>query len=187
MKTSGAARGVSKAEWLEAGLRALSERGSEGLTIEGLARTLGIARAGFYWHFENRDELLRQALEFWVEENTESVTANEMLSVSEPKRRLIRAAEMVLERDLGRYDLAIRQWAKHDAKAARVVRRVNRLRLDFARTAFAELGFTGDELEMRAMLFICYHTWESTMFPEIPRRRRRELIARRLDLLTSRL
>jgi hypothetical protein len=35
------------------------------------------------------------------------------------------------------------------------------------------------------MLFVCYHTWESSMFREIPRKRRRELIAKRLDLLTS--
>jgi len=185
MSTSRAARGVSKDEWLEAGLGALSERGSAGLTVEGLARSLGIARAGFYWHFENRDDLLRQALDFWVEETTKVVTSNAALSAIAPRSRLVRAAEMVLEHDLGRYDMAIRQWAKHDAIAARVVRKVNRLRLNFAREAFREMGFSGDDLEMRTMLFICYHTWESTTFPEIPRRRLRAQISRRLDLLTS--
>ena len=35
------------------------------------------------------------------------------------------------------------------------------------------------------MLFVCYHSWEAPMFPEIPRKRRRELIARRIELLTS--
>jgi hypothetical protein len=39
---------------------------------------------------------------------------------------------------------------------------------------------------MRTMLFTCYHSWESSMFPEISRKRRRELIAKRIDLLTSR-
>ena len=38
---------------------------------------------------------------------------------------------------------------------------------------------------MRAMLFVCYHSWEAPMFPEIPRKRRRELIAERIELLTS--
>jgi AcrR family transcriptional regulator len=185
MSTGQVARGVSKAEWLSAGLEALTVHGSAGLTIEGLARSLGIARAGFYWHFKNRDDLLRQMLEFWVDEATEVVTSSAALSATEPRERLIRAAEMVLERDLGRYDMAIRQWAKHDAVAARVVRRVNRLRLDFAREALGELGFSGDDLEMRAMLFVCYHTWELSMFPDIPRRRLRALIAGRLRLLTD--
>jgi hypothetical protein len=38
---------------------------------------------------------------------------------------------------------------------------------------------------MRAMLFTCYHTWEAPMFWKISRKRRRELIAKRIDLLTS--
>jgi hypothetical protein len=38
---------------------------------------------------------------------------------------------------------------------------------------------------MRAMLFVCYHTWESFMFAEIPAKRRRKLIDRRIDLLLS--
>jgi hypothetical protein len=91
---------------------------------------------------------------------------------------------MVLTYDLARLDMAIRQWALDDKLAARAVKQVNRIRLGLAREALSELGFEGDELEMRAMLFVCYHTWESTMFPEISRKRRRELIARRVELLT---
>ena len=59
-------RGVSKAEWLELGLQALSENGVAALTIEGLAKSLGINKAGFYWHFKNRDDLLRQLLNYWT-------------------------------------------------------------------------------------------------------------------------
>ncbi len=58
------------------------------------------------------------------------------------------------------------------------------MRLDFVRRAFRELGFTGDDLEMRSMLFVCYQTWEASMFRELTRKRRRQLISVRLDLLT---
>lgn len=153
--------------------------------MEGLARALGIAKAGFYWHFKDREDLLRQLLDYWEHELTEIVTTNVEVLELEPKSRLAKTAEMVLEYDLGRYDMAIRQWALDDADAARAVRKVNRTRLDFVRGAFCELGFTGDDLDMRAMLFVCYHTWESSMFREISRKRRSELIAKRLDLLTS--
>ncbi|MEN8800875.1 MAG: hypothetical protein ABF297_02765 [Thiogranum sp.] len=60
---------------------------------------------------------------------------------------------MILDYDLTRYEIAIRQWALQDPEAARVVRKVNRFRLDFVRRALSELGFTDDDLEMRAMLF----------------------------------
>ena len=178
-------RGVSKAEWLEAGLQALSKGGVAALTVEGLAKSLGIAKAGFYWHFNNRDDLLRQLLDYWTHEITEVITSNPELLALKPKSRFIRAAEIILDFDLTRYEMAIRQWALQDAGAARAVKKANRLRLDFARKALSELGFKGEDLEMRTMLFVCYHSWESPMFREISRKRRRELIARRIEFLTS--
>jgi len=42
------------------------------------------------------------------------------------------------------------------------------------------------QLPGRTMLFVCYHSWESPMFREISRKRQRELIAKRIELLTSR-
>ena len=186
MGTKRAPRGVSKGEWLKAGLNALSERGIAGLTVEGLAHSLRIAKAGFYWHFKDRGDLLRQILDYWVHEQTEVITDNPEVIALNPKNRLAKAAEMVHEHDLGRYDIAIRQWAMHNAVAARAVRKVNRVRVGFIRDAFSELGFTGDDADMRAMLFVCYHTWESTMFREMSRKRRGALIAKRIELLTSR-
>ncbi len=177
-------RGVSKAEWLEMGLQALSERGVAALTVEGLAKLLGIAKAGFYWHFKNRDDLLRQLLDYWTHELTEVISSNPDILALDPNSRLKRTAEMILDYDLTRYEIAIRQWALQDATAARAVKKVNRIRLDFIRAAFHELGFKDDDLEMRTMLFACYHTWESPMFQEISRKRRRELITKRIDFLT---
>ena len=162
-----ARRGVSKAEWLEMGLQALSERGAASLTIEGLAKSLGINKAGFYWHFKNRDDLLRQLLNYWTHELTEVVTTNPDILAIEPKSRLIKTAEMILDYELTRYDIAIRQWALQDAGAARAVRKVNRLRLNFIRNAFSEMGFKGEDLEMRPMLFTCYHSLEFSMIGEL--------------------
>jgi len=34
------------------------------------------------------------------------------------------------------------------------------------------------------MLFVCYHSWEAPMFREISPKRRRDLIARRIEFLT---
>lgn len=161
----------------------LSERGVAGVTVEGLARSLGIAKAGFYWHFRDREDLLHQLLDFWSHELTEVVTNNHPLIELEPRERLERIAEMILEYDLTRYEIPIHQWALQNAGAARVVRRVTRMRLDLVRQAISELGFEGDDLEMRAMLFVVYQSWESPMFPAMSLKRRRGLIAARIDLL----
>jgi AcrR family transcriptional regulator len=122
-------RGVSKREWLDQGLAHLNLWGVSGVKIEKMAQSLGIARAGFYWHFKNREDLLNRLLAHWVKESTEVITANETLLTLDPKLRLIKTAEMILEHNLGEFDLAIRQWALTDKEAAKAVRKVNRLRM----------------------------------------------------------
>ena len=127
---------------------------------------------------------MRKLLEHWTHEITEVITANPDILSLEPKSRLIRAAEIIHDYKLTRYEIAIRQWALQDKEAARAVKKSNRLRLDFVRTAFSELGFKGEDLEIRTMLFVCYHSWEASMFREISRKRRRAQITKRIDFLT---
>ena len=58
-------RGVSKAEWLPTVLKVMGEEGVDKIAVEGLARSLGITKAGFYWHFRIRRELYDALLEVW--------------------------------------------------------------------------------------------------------------------------
>lgn len=179
-------RGVSKDEWLATALELLSDRGVAAVTVEALAKSLGIAKSGFYWHFRNRQELLEALLDYWMREMTEVITADPEVMALGPAKRLERTAEMIIDRNLTRYELAIRQWALTDPVAARGVSKVNRVRLDVIRRTFAELGFEGDDLEMRTMLFVCYQSMEEAVFKGISRKRRREMISRRVALVTQR-
>jgi AcrR family transcriptional regulator len=177
--------GVSKAEWLAAALNMLGKGSVSDIKINRLARELGINKSGFYWHFKNRDDLLEQLLAYWTHELTEVVTSNLKFVKLEPRDRLCRTAEMIIDYDLTRYEVSIKQWALTDDTARQAVKKVTKIRMDFVSQALAELGFEGDDLEMRAMLFVCYHTWEKLMFSDITDNRRRELVRKRVELLTS--
>ena len=72
------------------------------ITVEGLAKELGIAKSGFYWHFKSREELLDALLDHWIHEVTEVITGNLEVDSLEPKARLIKSAEMIHELDLTR-------------------------------------------------------------------------------------
>jgi len=178
-------RGISKAQWLETALGRLRDHSVADITVEGLAKELGIAKSGFYWHFKSRGELLDALLDYWVHEVTEVITNNVEIDSLEPKARLLKCAEMIHGLDLTRYEIGIRQFSLTEERALRTVKKANKLRMDFVRKAFSDLGFSGDDLEMRTMLFACYHTWEASMFPDVSRKRRKELIGKRLDLLTA--
>ena len=186
MKNGPGQHGVSRDEWLQAAALMLESQSIADVKIETLARALDVSKSGFYWHFKNRDELLDHLLEYWLHEVTEVITENPKLLKLDPVNRLRRTAEIILDYDLVRYDIGIRQWALSNKKVAEVVASVNQKRMDFVGGALQELGFSGEDLEMRTLLFTCYHTCESLMFHDIPTERRRKLIQRRMELIASR-
>jgi AcrR family transcriptional regulator len=178
-------RGVSKAEWLEAALDYLATGSVHSLNIEYLASKLGIAKSGFYWHFGNRDELLREMLSYWNHEINEVVTTNPELLEMKPIERLRRTAETIFDYDLARWEMAFRQWALEDRSAAQVVRKANRMRMNFLVRTFNELGFEREEAEMRSMTLITSMAWDMHTFGYISRKKRRAMIGQRIKLLTS--
>ncbi|MDG2220362.1 MAG: TetR/AcrR family transcriptional regulator [Rubripirellula sp.] len=178
-------KGVSKAEWLSHALDVLAAEGVQGVRIERLARDLGIAKAGFYWHFRDRNDLLQGILDYWALEFTAVVTKDSDLHEAAAERRLLGAMTKILEDDLAKYDLAIRDWAMRDANAAATLQLVVQSRLDFAREIFSELGFRGRQLEMRTRLFVCYHSWELAMFDDLSMDERRKMLRLRHKLLLS--
>lgn len=176
---------TSKSDWFEAALQVLGSEGVSEVKIDGLARDMGASRSGFYWHFEDRRDLLLQLLDYWSHEYTDVVVRNpELLSLA-PRERLTTASKMILEHRLTAYDLAFISWATRDAQVSRRVRGVIRTRTRFIGEAFAELGFTGQELELRTRLFVCYTMWERSTYPGDTVKHMRDMIESRIELLTA--
>lgn len=122
----------------------------------------------------------------WAHEYTEILSANPELRAFDPRMRLTRVAELVLEHDLSGYDRAFRSWASTDTEVARRYRKVIRTRLEYIRAAFAELGFEGLELEMRTRVFVAYEAAQSSLYGHESKRKLRELIPQRIAMMTER-
>jgi AcrR family transcriptional regulator len=178
---------VSRDDWLKTALEVLAENGVEGVKIEGLARRIGVAKSGFYWHFRDRRDLLDAMLDYWEREYTEVVAASPAINELPPAERLQAISESVNRYNLSEFDLAIAAWAQQDARAAEKLQHSYKTRLQFLRKAFAELGFTGDDLEMRARLYVSYHSIEPTMFGQCTSAKDRRIRKLRIRLLTQQL
>lgn len=174
---------VSKAEWLKAALELLGKEGVEAIRVERIARELGISKSGFYWHFKNRDDLRKHMVDYWAHEFSEVVTANPMILEGSPRKRLEQTMEMFLDHDLTIYEVPMRTWAETDPAIAKRLRQVYRQRMEYLRQIFRDLGFDGDELEVRTRLFFCYHTFERAIFPTESKKSLRKLIRLRVELL----
>lgn len=119
-----------RARWIAAGLRLLDDQGAQGISIERLARRLGVTRGSFYHHFANRAEFIRALLAEW--ENDYTLRVLSAISDShDPSERLGQYLEITAHMSAGR-EVAIRAWAKREPLVAEVVRRVDLARLAFS-------------------------------------------------------
>ena len=114
---------VSKADWLDAGLRTIATKGVDGVRVEQLARSLNVAKSGFYWHFADRNDYLGQLLEHWDGVSTHSVHSDARVVSGAPRRRLLRIMQLVEAGDLPSYDIALHAWAREDARARAIDQR----------------------------------------------------------------
>jgi len=155
---------VTRDQWLSKALELFAKTGEEGLHVEKLSRALAISKSGFYFHFSDREDFLQQLLAYWAHEYTEVVSRNPLLLMTPARQRLSMIATLVFEQNLTEFDVAMQVWSNKDPKIARQVRKVVNMRMAFTRKAFVELGFEGDDMEMRARMFIALLTSERQVF-----------------------
>jgi len=151
---------VTKEEWLGKGLELFASKGADGLRVEQLAQALDIAKSGFYCHFKGKDDLLEQILEYWVFQYTEVITKDTELLKLPARERLQLSMRMIFELNLSEYDAAVDIWSRSDARVARKRKKVMEIRLMFFRDAFEELGFHGEDLEMRTRVCAVFQMGE---------------------------
>lgn len=64
---------LSAQQWIETGLRELSEHGPDALTIDALCRRTGKTKGSFYAHFGSHGAFLEALVQCWLERNTEAL------------------------------------------------------------------------------------------------------------------
>jgi AcrR family transcriptional regulator len=150
---------LSAQDWTNAALRALADGGVAAVRVDVLARSLGVTRGSFYWHFADRDALLRAALEQWEQTVTAQVIER-MEDVGNPTARFeqLVSAAFGPERIPG-LQPAIMAHAKHPIVEP-VLRRVTMRRIDFIAEIYQELGLAPAVARRRAIIaYATYLGW----------------------------
>ena len=147
---------LSKEEWLARALEALGKKGAGELTIESLARQLGVTKGSFYWHFKDRADFFRQLIEYWDEHFTQTVIVEISSQGGPPEERLLELMRLVLTKRLDRFEMPVRAWVQQNPALAPLLRKVDRHRISFVRRLFLEMGFDEDTADMRTRIFLTY-------------------------------
>ncbi len=164
----------------------LRERGVDHVKVEPLAERLGVTKGSFYWHFKNRQDLLRSLPEFWARTQTDSVLAHVEKTTGGPIDKMRAILEFLAREDPDRYDNAMRAWAQFDPEVAAAVAEIDDRRMATARILFEEAGLSPTDAAFRARLWYFYDVGEHvTRDTPVSVDERLARAAHRLKLLTA--
>ena len=167
--------------WIEAALKALGRGGIAQVRVEVLAADLGITKGGFYRRFRDRAALLEAMLTTWSAGRIASIEAQTSLDGVTARERLRALIKLYSERmntDAMAIELAIRQWARSDEKAAAAVAGVDAARLKNVGQLYRATCLAAEEADAQAFLFYSFIFGQSLLFLERGPRRRAQLVAK---------
>jgi AcrR family transcriptional regulator len=160
---------LDAAAWVAAALDVLADGGIDAVSVEPLAKKLGVTKGSFYWHFADRRALLDAMLKGWMEGRVVSIR-RQAAERGTPAVVLRELADLFTRKANIRgltIELAIRSFARTDGPAAEAVRTVDRARLQSAVQLFVGLGWPRAKAQSRGILFYSYLFGQSLLDPQV--------------------
>jgi AcrR family transcriptional regulator len=143
--------------WIDAASDALAEGGIDAVRIDPLAKRLGVTRGSFYWHFTDRAALHQAMLKEWRKRASYQVGSRIESRTSAPDERLQQTLKLPNSTPRAKraaaIELAIRLWARRDPEAAKAVRHIDRVRLDYYFKLYIDMGVAPADARKRAFMF----------------------------------
>jgi AcrR family transcriptional regulator len=142
---------LSADDWAQAALDVLGEQGLAAVSVEPLARRLGVTKGSFYWHFPSREALLTAALERWESMEQETVFGK-LEAIADPRERL-RALFLLVAHEAKAHIIYSELLKALDHPLVQpVMERVSKRRLDYLTASFRQAGLGRADAQHRARL-----------------------------------
>lgn len=153
--------------WIDAATEVLVNQGIDHVRVDVLAGQLGVTRGSFYWHFRDREDLLRRVLQAWSERATAQLTARLEVANHDAREQLRDVISLPFRgrsaARAARIELAIRAWARRDDMARQAVDAADASRIAYHETVFRALGLPVQEARQRGFLLYSYEVAESLL------------------------
>ena len=154
-------------DWVRAATQVLVDHGIDHVRVDVLAGELNVTRGSFYWHFRDREDLLRRVLQAWREVSTVQLTKRLEVARSDPRELLADVITLPFRGRAAvraaRIELAIRAWARRDAMAREVLDEADASRIAYHAQIFEALGYTPEESRLRAFTLYGLEVAESVL------------------------
>lgn len=151
---------LTRNDWINAAMNVLATGGIDLVRVDKLAQKLKITRGSFYYHFENRQELLQAILERWRAKATEAVIESLKSRSLNSQDRLIELILLPLKGErsfeAASIEISLRAWARRDPMARAAVDEVDSYRISYIEGLFIELDHPQEQANDLAFLIYSY-------------------------------
>lgn len=145
--------------WIDGAIEIFAEEGVAGLRVEVLAKRLKVTKGSFYWHFQDRHDLLMAVLQKWKEGRIRDIVKQTRVQPGRALEQIYHVIDIYSSNRSRRgmmIEIAVRDWARRDGDAAAIVAEVDETRLVCARELFVACGVPFEEASSRCMLLYAY-------------------------------
>ena len=145
-------------DWIRAAFARLAAEGIEAVRIELLARDLGVSKGSFYWHFQDREELLAKMFDRW--EKDENEWLDETVITPKAAARWARFVHHGADLQLARLESAMRTWSRRDERIAARISAIEKKRIAHIASVLRAIGFVAPAAESWAEItLLVYLGW----------------------------
>jgi AcrR family transcriptional regulator len=147
--STAARHSLTARDWAAAALDAMAAGGLDAVAVEPLARRLNVTKGSFYWHFRNREALVKAALALWEQRETVDVVSG-LDQEPDPYQRIVNLFKRAnASHKAGRLYLALAA-ASDDVRVNEVVQRVSARRLAYLDKCYRALGMSAGDAPLWA-------------------------------------
>lgn len=142
--------------WLNTAYEVLIESGVEAVKIMVLAKRTGLTRTGFYWHFKDLGALLEALVQQWEAVNTGNLISRAEAPAKSITEAMLNVFDCWYDSALfdAPLDLAIRNWARNDARLHARLERADESRIAALVEMFCRHGYNRKQAQVRSMTVI---------------------------------
>ena len=144
---------LARTDWIRAAKALLVAEGIDAVKVTRLADALGVSRGSFYWHFQDRADLLDALLGLWERQNTRAVV-DAVDAALDLTSGILGLFDVWVDADRfdPALDAAMRDWARRSAKVREAVETADDARIHGIAGLFTRSGYDPTEAFIRARI-----------------------------------
>jgi len=175
---------LTSEDWIEKGLEFVQQVGHPRLSIDKIAKLLGVTKGAFYYHFSDKSEFEQALLDHYIATTIHNLT-NELSLLTSPEMRLREVLKKQIELDHTRLSMIFRAWGLENPSVAEALNKMDQLRLKHANYLFQDLGFPPREAAVRARVLVTFLQGEAGLFCQLNRQQRLGQLEERFRLFAE--